>query len=147
VYVVEGEKDVHALESLGAVATCSPMGAGKWHKVDPSPLYGGTVVVIEDKDEPGRRHAEDVLRSLHGHATVSIVAPAEGKDAADHIAAGHGLAEFQPVESTRDLALEAAQALALEVEREAFRIRVREAARAKVDNEKAGRTDLPGWCH
>ena len=30
VYVVEGEKDVHALERAGAVATCNPMGAGKW---------------------------------------------------------------------------------------------------------------------
>src|SRR5689334_2239134 len=30
VYVCEGEKDVHALESIGLVATTSPMGAGKW---------------------------------------------------------------------------------------------------------------------
>ncbi|MGZ4619458.1 MAG: hypothetical protein ACXV3F_12235 [Frankiaceae bacterium] len=33
VYVVEGEKDVHSVEYAGAVATTSPMGAGKWRDV------------------------------------------------------------------------------------------------------------------
>jgi 5S rRNA maturation endonuclease (ribonuclease M5) len=97
VYVVEGEKDVHAIESLGAVATCSPMGAGKWAKVDPSPLYGGNIVIIADQDEPGRKHAADVATSLHGHSQVLVVAPVEGKDAADHIAAGHRLEELVPI--------------------------------------------------
>ena len=40
VFICEGEKDVHSLEGLGVLATCNPMGAGKWGKVDPSPLYG-----------------------------------------------------------------------------------------------------------
>src|SRR5439155_11979428 len=30
VYLVEGEKDVDNLCTLGLVATCNPMGAGKW---------------------------------------------------------------------------------------------------------------------
>jgi putative DNA primase/helicase len=30
IYIVEGEKAIHALESFGLVATCSPGGAGKW---------------------------------------------------------------------------------------------------------------------
>ena len=30
--VVEGEKDVHALEKLGIAATCNPGGAGKWSR-------------------------------------------------------------------------------------------------------------------
>jgi hypothetical protein len=55
VYVVEGEKDVHALESLGAVATTNPMGAANWAKVDPSPLHGGKVIVVPDVDQAGRR--------------------------------------------------------------------------------------------
>ena len=42
VFVVEGEKDVHAVESLGADATTSPMGATNWPKVDASPLTGRT---------------------------------------------------------------------------------------------------------
>jgi DNA primase len=57
VYVVEGERDVHAIEAAGGVATCNPMGAGKWSSVDPTPLHGGKVVIVADDDEPGRRHA------------------------------------------------------------------------------------------
>src|SRR5688572_13840385 len=30
IYIVEGERDVHALEAAGEVATCNPGGAGKW---------------------------------------------------------------------------------------------------------------------
>lgn len=33
IYVVEGEKDVEALERLGVVATCNPQGAMKWGAV------------------------------------------------------------------------------------------------------------------
>lgn len=99
VYVVEGEKDVHALDTLGAVATCAPMGAGKWGKVDPSPLYGATVRVIADQDEPGRKHAADVLASLAGNCErVELLAPKIGTDAADHTAAGYGLADFLPLD-------------------------------------------------
>jgi len=31
VWIVEGEKSVHALEAIGLTATCSPGGAGKWN--------------------------------------------------------------------------------------------------------------------
>jgi hypothetical protein len=54
VYIVEGEKDVHALESLGAVATTNPMGAANWAKVDPTSLYGGKVIVVPDVDPAHR---------------------------------------------------------------------------------------------
>jgi AAA domain len=106
IYVVEGEQDVQAIESLGGVATCSPMGAGKWSKVDPSPLYGAAIVIVADQDEAGRKHAADVRASLDGHATVSVVTAKGGgcKDAADHIAAGHGLDDFEPLEDGTDLA-------------------------------------------
>lgn len=97
VYVVEGEKDVLALETLGVTATCSPMGAGKWSKVNPSPLFGGDVRVIADQDEPGRKHAAEVIASLSGHADVKLFAPKVGKDAADHVAAGNGLEDFVPI--------------------------------------------------
>ena len=36
IYVPEGEKDVEALERLGLVATCNPMGAGKWRSSTPT---------------------------------------------------------------------------------------------------------------
>lgn len=99
VYVVEGEKDVLALESVGAVAVCSAMGAGKSKRFDWSPLTGHTVIIVADKDEPGRKHATDVLEILSPitEAVVVVESPF-GKDAADHIAEGKGVEEFLPVE-------------------------------------------------
>lgn len=101
IYVVEGEQDVLAMESEGEVATTAPMGAGKWSTVDPTPLAGARVVVVADDDEPGRRHAAEVhasLEALQPPATVTVVKAAEGKDAADHLTAGHTVADFVPIE-------------------------------------------------
>src|SRR3954470_19268241 len=98
VYLCEGEKDVHALESVGVVATTSPMGSSNWSKVDPSPLTGATVVLVADNDEPGRRYATEAKASLDRlGATVSVVTARVGKGAADHIAAGHGPQDFVPI--------------------------------------------------
>jgi hypothetical protein len=99
VYVVEGEKDVLAVESLGAVATTNPMGAANWHKVDPTPLHGGNIIVVPDVDAGGRRWVRDVQASLGGQCqSLEIRAPRTGKDPADHIAAGHGLDELYRIE-------------------------------------------------
>ncbi|MGA2068766.1 MAG: hypothetical protein ABSG86_27610 [Thermoguttaceae bacterium] len=68
VYIVEGEKDVDRLRSLGLVATCNPMGAGKWRPEFAECLAGRRVVVIPDNDEAGRAHADQVARSLAGAA-------------------------------------------------------------------------------
>lgn len=98
VYVCEGEKDVHAVESAGGVAVCPAMGAGKAHKFDWSPLKGKTVVVIADHDEPGKKHAAEVVDKLRGiAASTTVVEAVVGKDAADHVAAGHSLDELMPV--------------------------------------------------
>jgi hypothetical protein len=100
VWLVEGEKDVHALEGLGAVATTAPMGARNVTKCDLSPLHGANLVIIPDQDESGRQWLSDVLGELVGHVQdVTVGRPAAGKDAADHIAAGHGLADFQRVDT------------------------------------------------
>lgn len=89
VFVVEGEKDVDALWGLGVAATCNSGGAGKWRLTDDTPLHGRRVVVIPDKDEPGRAHAQSVARSLAGKAEVRILElPGDGKDAADWVKAG-----------------------------------------------------------
>jgi 5S rRNA maturation endonuclease (ribonuclease M5) len=98
VYVVEGEKDVHALERAGIVATTNAMGAGKWRKEYATPLRGAHVVVVADRDDTGREHAEKIAASLADTASsVQIVEAAEGKDAAEHLAAGHSMDEFVPV--------------------------------------------------
>ena len=98
IYVCEGEKDVHALEHAGAVATCNPGGAGKW-KQDYDPFFtGASVVIVADKDEPGRKHALSVATALREVAAdVQVVEALTGKDAADHIAAGYALDRFTPV--------------------------------------------------
>ena len=95
VYLCEGEKDVHALESVGAVATTTPMGASNVAKADLSPLTGASVVAVVDRDGPGHKWAAQVAALL---PDAEFVTAAIGKDAADHIAAGHCLDEFVPFE-------------------------------------------------
>lgn len=90
VYMVEGEQDVHSMEALGAAATCTAMGAGKAHLFDLSPLYGKTVRIVRDMDDPGLQHAQQVAQLLIGKAEVELFEPIVGKDATDHFAAGHG---------------------------------------------------------
>lgn len=95
VYLVEGERDVHALESIGAVATTTPMGAGNLSKADLSPLTNAAVVAVVDADEAGQRWAATVAGLL---PAAELVTAAVGKDAADHVAAGHGLDDFRPLD-------------------------------------------------
>lgn len=74
VFITEGEKDVKALWQLGLVATCNPNGAGKWRDDYSATLAGLNCVVLPDNDEPGRKHAEQVARSVHGVAeSVRVV--------------------------------------------------------------------------
>ena len=99
IYVVEGEKDVHAIERLGGVATCCPMGAGKWRAEFSEVLRGARVRIIADADRPGRKHAAEVGRALDGIAdSVRLLRAAEGNDAHDHAEAGHGLEKFVPLD-------------------------------------------------
>jgi 5S rRNA maturation endonuclease (ribonuclease M5) len=100
-YVVEGEKDVHALERVGVIATCNPGGAGKWRDEYSEALRGAEVVIVADRDTPGRAHARAVAESLDGRArSVRIVESTAGNDAADHLRAGHGVDELVVVEAT-----------------------------------------------
>ena len=98
IYITEGEKDVHALERLGATATCNPMGAGSWKDDYTRQLEGAIkVVIVADKDEAGLEHAAKVEAALTPTVTsVMVVEPASGKDAHDHAAAGRTLAELVP---------------------------------------------------
>lgn len=95
IFVAEGEKDVHALEAAGEVATCPPMGAGKWRPEYAEALTGRDVLIVADRDEPGRDHAWDVLTSIRPVARFAwIVQATAGKDAADHLGAGFGVHDF-----------------------------------------------------
>jgi putative DNA primase/helicase len=98
VYVPEGEKDVLAIEAEGAVAVCSAMGAGKARKFDWSPLSGKHVIVVADRDGPGRKHASQIAEILLSKAaSVKIVEAAAGKDTADHLANGYALDDLVPI--------------------------------------------------
>ena len=50
IFVVEGEKAVHALETIGLIGTCAPMGAGKWKAAYDSVFAGADVVILPDND-------------------------------------------------------------------------------------------------
>ncbi|MBV7708202.1 hypothetical protein NOVA_36050 [Nocardia nova] len=99
IYIPEGEKDVDVAWRSGVPATCNAAGAGKWKPEHAQYLKGARrVVIIADRDAPGYRHAEKVAESLAGLVgEVRIVAAAAGKDLGDHFAAGHELAELEPV--------------------------------------------------
>lgn len=98
IYVVEGEKDVHAAERVGLVATCNPGGAGKWNASYNGPLKGASVIIVADNDEAGLPHAELVSAHLSGvAASTSVVRAATGKDLSDHLAAGLGVEDLVPV--------------------------------------------------
>jgi hypothetical protein len=68
VFVVEGEKDVLTLARLGIVATCNPMGAGKWRREFGELLRGADVVICVDNDAPGHEHGRMVAENLIGVA-------------------------------------------------------------------------------
>jgi len=92
VYLPEGEKDADNLAALGLIASCNAGGAGKWRAEYGESLRGRRVAILPDRDEPGRKHADDVARRLHGIAAeVRIVAlpglPEKG-DVSDWLAAG-----------------------------------------------------------
>ena len=92
VLIVEGEKDVEALRAIGITATCNAGGASKWRDEYAAHFAGADVVVIPDNDEPGRKHAECVVTSLHKTAAhVRLLElpdlPPSG-DVSDWLAAG-----------------------------------------------------------
>jgi hypothetical protein len=110
IHIAEGEKDVAALLANGFAATCNPGGAstgagtrGKWRTEYSATLKGAAVVIVADKDGPGRAHAADVASKLQGMAaSVKVIElPDTGgkavKDAADYFAAGGTAADFKAV--------------------------------------------------
>ena len=91
VYVCEGEKDADAGTAAGMVCVSTRQGSQtKPEKWNWSPLAGHPVVVIADRDDTGRAHAERVKTLLTDTAaSVAIVEAKTGKDLTDHLLAGH----------------------------------------------------------
>lgn len=100
VYICEGEKDVEAVRRAGGVATCNTGGVGMGWRETYSQHFTGRkrVVIIADKDAAGERHARSVYGQLvRVVSSVRIMQTLSGKDAFDHLIAGHSLAEFSDV--------------------------------------------------
>ena len=66
VFICEGEKDCDNLIKQGLIASCNPMGAGasKWRTGFNQYYQDMPVVIIADKDEVGRTHANHVAFEL-----------------------------------------------------------------------------------
>ena len=107
IYIVEGEKDADLLQSKGLIATCNPMGAGKWRESYTEALRDGVVVILPDYDLAGKRHAEGVAQALLGVAKELKVietfhTEATGSDVTDWIAAGGTREEFEAIVETAE---------------------------------------------
>jgi hypothetical protein len=85
VLICEGEKDCETARALGLVATCNPGGAGKWREEYSELLRGKHITIVPDNDQPGRKHAEQVARSLYFKAAnIKVVCLPDGiKDLSD----------------------------------------------------------------
>ena len=99
VFICEGEKDVDILLEFGLMATTNAGGAGKWREEYNEHLRGRSVVILPDNDEPGRKHAESVARSLSQIAAsvkvVNLPGLSEKGDVGDWLKAGGTVEQLQ----------------------------------------------------
>jgi putative DNA primase/helicase len=92
VYLVEGEKDVHTLESWGLTATTNAGGAGAWGN---NPRYIETLkdatwlYVLPDNDKAGRLWADKVRASLPHARVINLPDLAEKGDVSDWASLGN----------------------------------------------------------
>lgn len=99
IWLVEGEKDADALNSIGATATTAPMGAGKWAPQYTEQLRGKTVRIIPDNDTAGHAGAQHIAAQLtHAGIPTSVISlplTKKGADVSDYLAAGNTLADLE----------------------------------------------------
>jgi hypothetical protein len=101
IFVCEGEKDVLALVQHGFAATCNPMGANKWRDSYSETLRGADVIIVADKDQAGREHAQLVASKICNAARfvrvieLPDVNEKSVNDASDYFAAGGTAAQLQ----------------------------------------------------
>lgn len=106
IFICEGEKDADNVRALNlgnrdkavfVAATTNFDGAGKWRDEYSRYLLGKKVVIFPDNDEPGRKHAERVARSVYPYALGVKVVPLPGLpekgDISDYLKA-HSAAEL-----------------------------------------------------
>ena len=155
IYVCEGEKDadtINNIEVLQAVATTAPMGAGKWRQQHTEQLTGAKLVyIIHDNDEPGINHAINVQTQLNDHNIPTIIlTPKTGKDATDHINAGHGINDFidanQQIQDAKNEHQQKQLQKAIDEER--IKQTARDTVRKEItETNAANRYQLPTYTH
>ena len=97
VMVVEGEKCRNAVaRHYKKVVAVSWMGGGMaWQKTDWSPLYGRSLILVADGDEPGHKVMKALAAHLHPHCPdIRLVLPPiadGGLDIADEIESKRGV--------------------------------------------------------
>jgi hypothetical protein len=94
VSIVDGEKDADRLTREGIVTTCSPYGMARWKPDWDEYLDGKQITIVADRDEPGYKAAYALAERLH---PLRLVEAREGKDAFDHLEAGHGVDAFRVI--------------------------------------------------
>lgn len=96
-WLVEGEKDVHSLESAGVAATTNAGGASApWEPRYTTALAGKHIIVCGDSDQPGQERDATVMHHLHPVATsIRFIKlpyiPGTMKDVTDWLEAGQTL--------------------------------------------------------
>jgi hypothetical protein len=107
-HLVEGERDADRIHEAGGMGACNAWGAGSLRehhaRILAAALRDGEphaeLVIVADRDDEGARHVAAVVAKLAAAGApldrVRLVQPRVGKDAADHLAAGHGLRDFEP---------------------------------------------------
>lgn len=109
VWIPEGEKDAEYLMHYlpaDSIAVTSPGGAAAWAKADYKPLkVAHRVFILADNDEPGMNRARGLYQRLKSYGLdVQVWQAADGhKDVTDHLLAGRGLSELEPVEMSETL--------------------------------------------
>ncbi len=95
VYICEGEKDADNLGVEELVATTCPLGSEKWRESYSECLAGckpARIAILQDNDDPRRRHVQAVAASLHAHGLLVHVIELPGLgdhgDVSDWLAAG-----------------------------------------------------------
>jgi len=87
VYVVEGEKDVATLKSLGLTATTSGS-SSSWNKKFARYFTGAKVIILADNDEPGLKYKDSIMKDLvhFAHYRKAVITSEKDKgDVTDYI--------------------------------------------------------------
>jgi len=96
VFLVEGEKDVDTLREFGFTATTNAGGAkAKWLPSFTQTLSGREVILIPDRDQPGRQRVLQIARALLEHASrIVVFEPEDAKDITEWFERGHSELEL-----------------------------------------------------